>query len=144
MREGFCASILQLDSSICCVTRSADGLLENAQRCQPESESIYSNEAPTEVRFRVKSLTDEYEYELTGNSAYNQLTFPTNGAVLSVVVDKQADIVNLAENIAKFTRIQTELEVSGRARRTVSIESRHLSPNPAKPRTLRGVRLNDI
>ena len=124
MREGFCTSILQLDNSICCVTRSADGLLENAQRCQPENASIYSNEAPTEVRFRVKDLMDEYEYELTGNSAYNQLTFSINGAILSVVVDKQADVVNLAENIAKFTRIQTELEVSGGARKTVSIESR--------------------
>lgn len=133
MRESFCASILQLDSSICCVTRSADGFLENAQRCQPENASIYSNEAPTEVRFRVKDLTDEYEYELTGNSAFNQFTFPINGAILSVVVDKQADIVNLAENIAKFTRIQTELEASGGARRTVSIESRHRGRNSARP-----------
>jgi len=144
MREGFCASILQLDSNICCVTRSADGLLENAQRCQPENASFYSNEAPTEVRFRVKDLTDEYEYELTGNSAYNQLTFHINGAILSVVVDKQADIVNLAENIAKFTRFQTELEVAGRTRRTVSVESRHVSSNPAKSNTSRGVRLDDI
>ncbi|MGD0423940.1 MAG: hypothetical protein ABSA92_10850 [Candidatus Bathyarchaeia archaeon] len=137
MREGFCASILRLDSSICCVTRSADGLLENAQRCQPENESIYSNEAPTEVRFRVKSLTDECEYELTGNSAYNQLTFPMNGALLSVVVDKQADIVNLAENIAKFTRTQQDSKLP-------SVREEYPLTNPAKPRTSRGVRLNDI
>ena len=107
MREDFCTSILQLDSSVCCVTRSADGLLENAQRCQPENASIYSNEEPTEIRFRVNDVMDEYEYELTGNSAYNQLTFLVDRAILSVVVDnKQADVVNLAENIAKFARIQ--------------------------------------
>lgn len=111
MRESFCASILQLDRSICCVTRSAEGLLENSQRCQPENESIYSNEAPTQVRFMVKSLTDEYEYELTGNSAYSQLTFSIDGGILSVVVEKQADIVNLAENIAKFIRIQQNLKL---------------------------------
>ncbi len=138
MREGFCASILRLNSSICCVTRSADGLLENAQRCQPENESIYSNEAPTEVRFRVKSLTDECEYDLTGNSAYNQLTFPMNGAILSVVVDKQTDIVNLAENIAKFTRTQQDSKLPSVR------EEQYPLTNPAKPRKSRGVRLNDI
>jgi len=106
MRDGFCASILQLDRSICCVTRSANGLLENAQRCQPENESIYLNEAPTDIRFKVKDLTEAFEYELAGNSAYNQLTFRVNGAVLSVVVDKKADIVNLAERVAKYSRIQ--------------------------------------
>ena len=112
MPNGFCASILQLDSGIYCVTRSADGLLENAQRCQPENESIYSNEAPTEIRLRVTSLADEYEYELTGNSAYNQLTFRIDGAILSVVVDKKANIVDLAEKIAKFSRIQQKLKPS--------------------------------
>ena len=107
MNEGICASILQLDSGICCATRSADKLLENAQRCQSENASIYSGERPTEVNFRVTDLTDEYEYELAGNSAYNQLTFPVDGAVLSVVVDnKQVDVVNLAESIAKLARIQ--------------------------------------
>jgi len=104
--QSSCASILRLDSSICCVTRSADGLLENAQRCQPENESIYSNEAPTDVSFKVTSLTDGYEYYLTGNSAYNQLTFPMSGAVLSVVLEKHADAVNLAGKIAKFTKTQ--------------------------------------
>jgi len=107
MNEGICASILQLNNGICCVTRSADRLLENAQRCQSENASIYSGEKPTEVTFRVTDLTDEYEYELSGNSAYNQLTFPVDGAVLSVVVDnKQVDVVELAENIAKLARIQ--------------------------------------
>ena len=107
MREGFCASILQLDSSICCVTRSANTLLENAQRCQSENASIYASENPTGQRFTVRDLTDEYEYELACNSAYNQLTFPVDGAILSVVVDnKQAGVVNLAENIAKLTRIE--------------------------------------
>ena len=71
----------------------------------------------------MKSLTNEYEYELTGNSAYNQLTFPTNGAILSVVVDKQADIVNLAENIAKFTRTEQDSKLP--SVREISIESRH-------------------
>jgi len=107
MNEGICASILQLNNGICCVTRSADRLLENAQRCQSENASIYSGEKSTEVTFRVTDLTDEYEYELAGNSAYNQLTFPVDGAVLSVVVDnKQVDVVELAENIAKLARIQ--------------------------------------
>ena len=106
MHEGFCASILQLDNSICCVTRSDGRLLENAQRCQPENASIYSGEVLAEVRFRVKDLMDEYEYVLTSNSAYDQLTFPVDGAILSVVVDKHADVVDLAENIAKFARIQ--------------------------------------
>jgi len=107
MNEGICASILQLNNGICCVTRSADRLLENAQRCQSENASIYSGERPTEVNFKVTDLTDEYEYELAGNSAYNQLTFAVDGAVLSVVVDnKQVDVVNLAENIAKLARIQ--------------------------------------
>jgi len=115
MRQGFCASILQLDSSICCVTRSADRLLENAQRCQSENASIYASEEPTEMRFTVRDLTDEYEYELTGNSAYNQLTFSVDGAILSVVIDnKQADVVNLAENIAKLARIQQNSKVPAR------------------------------
>jgi len=112
MNEGICASILQLDSGICCVTRSADRLLENAQRCQSENASIYSGERPTELNFKVTDLTDEYEYELAGNSAYNQLTFAVDGAVLSVVVDnKQVDVVNLAENIAKLARIQQNQSV---------------------------------
>ena len=112
MQESFCASILQLDSSICCVTRSADGLLENAQRCQPANASIYSSEKPTEVRFRVTDLTDEYEYELAGNAAYNQLTFPIDGATLSVVIDnKQVDVIDLAENIAKLARIQQNSKI---------------------------------
>ena len=117
MHEGICASILQLDNSICCVTRSADKLLENAQRCQPENASIYSSEKPTDVRFRVTDLTDEYEYELASNSAYDQLTFPIDGAILSVVIDsKHVDVVNLAENIAKLARIQQNIAkpVAGR------------------------------
>ena len=112
MNEGFCASILQLDRNICCVTRSAEKLLENAQRCQPENASIYSSEKPTEVRFKVTDLTDGYEYELAGNSTYNQLTFPIDGATLSVVIDnKQVDVVNLAENITKLARIQQNLKL---------------------------------
>ena len=115
MYEGFCASILQLDSSICCVTRSVDRLLENAQRCQSENASIYASEEPTEARFIVRDLTDEYEYELAGNSAYNQLTFLVDGAILSVVVDnKHADVVNLAEDIAKLARIQQDSKVLAR------------------------------
>jgi hypothetical protein len=112
MSEGFCASILQLDNSICCVTCSDGRLLENAQRCQSENASIYSGEVLAELRFRVKDLMDECEYVLTGNSAYDQLTFPIDGAILSVVVDKHADIVNLAENIAKFARIQLSSKLS--------------------------------
>jgi len=115
MHEGFCASILQLDSNICCVTRSADRLLENAQRCQPENASIYSSEKPLGVRFRVTDLMDEYEYELASNSAYNQLTFPMDGGILSVVIDnKRVDVVNLAENIAKLARIQQHPKLVGR------------------------------
>jgi hypothetical protein len=115
MREGFCASILQLDSNICCVTRSADKLLENAQRCQSENASIYASEKPTEVRFRVRDLMDEYEYDLASNSAYSQLTFQVDGAILSVVVDnKQTDVVNLAENIARLARIQQNSKVLAR------------------------------
>jgi hypothetical protein len=67
------------------------------------------------VRFKVRDLTDEYEYELTGNSAYNQLTFFVDRAILSVVVaNKQADVVNLAENIAKLARIQQNSKVLAR------------------------------
>jgi len=112
MNDGICASILRLDSGICCATRSADRLLENAQRCQSENANIYSGERPTAVNFKVTDLTDEYEYELAGNSAYNQLTFSVDGAVLSVVVDnEQVDVVNLAENIAKLARIQQNQSV---------------------------------
>lgn len=112
MREGFCASLLQMDASICCVTRSTDRLLENAQRCQPENQNIYANEEPNATRFKVTDLTDGYQYELTGNRSYYQLTFPLSGDILSVVIDnKQADVVNLAESIAKFARIQQDSKV---------------------------------
>jgi hypothetical protein len=144
MREGICTSILRLNSAICCVTRSADGLLENAQRCQPENESIYSNEAPTEIRFKVKDFADDYEYDLTGNSAYDQLTFSIDGSTLSVVVAKQADIVNLAESIVKFIRTQQNL------RPRVERELQYPLSRVTGPRTQQnrerhvGVRLNEL
>lgn len=115
MREGFCAAILQLDPNICCVTRSTDKLLENAQRCQPENDNAYVSEEPNEVRFKVRDLTDGYHYELTGNPSYYQLTFFINEEILSVVIDNtQVDIIHLAENIAKLARIQQNAKVLAR------------------------------
>jgi hypothetical protein len=115
MREGICTSILQLDSNICCVTRSTDKLLENAQRCQSEDDNVYVSEEPNEIRFKVRDLTDGYQYELTGNPSYYQLTFFINEEVLSVVINStQVDIVRLAENIAKFIRIQQNTKVLAR------------------------------
>jgi hypothetical protein len=111
MREGFCASILQMDASICCVTRTADRLLENAQRCQSEDHSIFANEEPNAMRFRVTDFMDGYQYELAVHPSYYQLTFPVSDNILSVVIDKQADVVNLAKRIAKFARIQQDSKV---------------------------------
>jgi hypothetical protein len=114
MREGFCASILQMDASIYCVTRSADRFLENAQRCQSENHNIFANEEPNAIKFRLTDLVDGYQYELASNRSYYQLTFPVSGDILSVVIDKQADVVNLAERIVKFARIQQDSKVPAR------------------------------
>jgi hypothetical protein len=115
MPESFCASILQLNPNILSVTRSTDRLLENAQRCLPENDNAYISEEPNEARFKVRDLTDGYQYELTGNSPYYELKFFINEDILSVVIDKtQVDVVNLAENIAKLARIQQNAKVLAR------------------------------
>ena len=112
MRESFCASILQLNPSICSVTRSTDRLLENAQRCQYEGDNAYLNEEPNETVFRVTDLTDGYQYELTGNASCCQLRFHINDAIISVVIDDtQVDVANLAENIVKLARVQQNSKV---------------------------------
>ena len=93
MRGGFCASILQLDPGICCVTRSATQLLENAQRCRYEGEYASISEEQ-QLRFHVTDLSDEYQYEFTGDESYYQITFLNNEDRLSVVVDNgQVDVV---------------------------------------------------
>jgi len=106
MRDDFCASILRLDPGICCVTRSTTELLENAQRCRYEGEYASISEEQ-QLRFHVSDLSDEYQYEFTGNESYYQITFLNNEDRLSVVVDNgQVDVVYLADDIARLVAIQ--------------------------------------
>jgi hypothetical protein len=106
MRDGFCASILQLDPGICSVTQSTAHLLENAQRCRYEGQypSISSEQ---ETKFYVTDLADGYHYEFTGSESYYQITFLNKEGKLSVAVDNgQVDVVYLADDIAKLIAIQ--------------------------------------
>jgi len=106
MQARFCASILQLDPGICCVTQSTTELLENVQRCRYESEYTQVSEEQ-QLRFHITDLSIGYQYEFAGNESYYQITFLNNDDKLTVVVDnKQIDMVYLADDISKFVAIQ--------------------------------------
>jgi hypothetical protein len=103
MTENFCSSIIQLDTHICSVTRTTDRLLENAQRCQCEDECTSMSKEPSQLRFSVRDLTERYQYELTSNSSFHQLTFSIGDEHLTVLVsNRHVDVVNLADRIAEL------------------------------------------
>ena len=60
------------------------------------------------MKYRVRDLIDGYDYELSSNRSYYQLTFPMNAGILSVVIGNVeiVDVVNIADSIARFARIK--------------------------------------
>jgi uncharacterized protein YheU (UPF0270 family) len=103
LTENFCASIIQLDSNICSVTRTIDQSLENAQRCWYEDDCTSVSEELGQLSFVVRDLTERYQYELTSNQSYHQLKFSMNHGHLTVLVNNpHVDVVNLADRIAEL------------------------------------------
>jgi hypothetical protein len=98
MDQGICSTVLQLHSDILRVARVTDWVVDVGRR-RNDVDTTFGTKSEA-MRFRVSDLLGGYQYELADHESFIRLNFPLANGSLSVDVDKDADIIELADNIA--------------------------------------------
>ena len=98
MDQGICSTILQLHSDILRVAR-VTGQVVDVVRRRDDVDTTFGTKSET-MRFRVTDLLEGYQYELADHESFIRLNFHLANGSLSIDVDKDADVIELADNIA--------------------------------------------
>jgi hypothetical protein len=112
MDQGICSTVLQLHSGILRVARVTDQVVDVARR-RDDVDTTFGTNSET-MRFRVSDWVGGYQYELADHESFIRLNFHLADGSLSVDVDKDADVIELADNIAMLVNNRVlNLLVSG-------------------------------